>query len=229
LGVGDIVVAGRPRSAFAPVLTARHHVFVAGGIGITPILSHVRAALAWNRSFEVFYAFRPGFGAHSTLMRDLCGDRLTMAGSASELRAALTTSLLNQPLGAHLYSCGPQSMIDTVAGLACAAGWPPQRVHSEAFGSGPVAPGRPFAAKLSRSAVLVPVASEVSLLEALLDKGIEVPNLCRQGICGECKLSVLDGRIDHRDSYLTDEDKAAGDTIMPCVSRSVGDLLELDL
>lgn len=229
LAVGEVVDAGHPRSAFAPVLTARHHVFVAGGIGVTPILSHVRAALDWNRSFEVFYSFRAGYGAHIEQMRDLCGERLTAASSASELRALLTASLADQRLGTHLYSCGPLPMIDTVAELARAAGWPAQRVHSEAFGAGPRAPGRPFAAKLGRSGMLVPVETDVSLLEALLDKGIDVPNLCRQGVCGECRLSVRGGQLDHRDLFLTEQEKAAGDSIMPCVSRSVGDLLELEL
>ena len=77
--------------------------------------------------------------------------------------------------------------------------------------------------------MLVPVESDVSLLEALLDKGIDVPNLCRQGVCGECRLAVRGGRIDHRDLFLTEQEKAAGESIMPCVSRSVGDLLELEL
>jgi len=73
------------------------------------------------------------------------------------------------------------------------------------------------------------VPSGTTLLEALLDKGINVPNLCRQGVCGECRLSVRGGEIEHRDLFLTDEEKAYGDSIMPCVSRSAGDRLELDL
>jgi dimethylamine monooxygenase subunit B len=226
---GDVVSAGRPRSAFAPVLTARHHVLVAGGIGVTPILSHVRAAVDWGRSFEVLYAFREGRGALVDELRELCGDRLTTVASSIELRGALTSILVDRPLGSHLYSCGPVPMIDAVADLARAAGWPAERVHSEAFGAGPLDAGMPFAAKLGRSGLIVPVPSGVTLLEALLDKGIDVSNLCRQGVCGECKLSVRGGAIEHRDLYLSDADKSAGDCIMPCVSRASGDLVELEL
>uniref|UniRef100_UPI003555E938 PDR/VanB family oxidoreductase n=1 Tax=Rhodococcus qingshengii TaxID=334542 RepID=UPI003555E938 len=229
LGSGDVVTVSTPVSAFAPVLTARHHILVAGGIGITPILSHVRAALEWDRSFEVLYTFRSGSGAHVEELLDMCADRTSIVHSAQALRAALESALSDRPLGSHLYSCGPLPMIDTVQQLAQQAGWHGQRVHSEAFGVGPLDAGQPFAAKLGRSGMLVPVPSGVSLLEALLSKGIEVPNLCRQGVCGECKLPVRGGSIDHRDLYLTDDDKAAGDCIMPCVSRAAGDLVELDL
>lgn len=226
---GDIVSITRPRSAFAPSLTARHHILIAGGIGVTPILSHVRAALDWNRSFEVLYAYRAGAGAHVDELRSMCGDRLTVFESAVALQSAIEDVFADRPLGSHVYTCGPLSMIDSVADTARTAGWPPPRVHSEAFGAGPLDAGLPFAAKLGRSGLLVPVPPGTSLLEALLNKGIEVPNLCRQGVCGECRLSVRGGGIEHRDLYLTDDEKAAGDSMMPCVSRAVGDLVELEL
>ena len=77
--------------------------------------------------------------------------------------------------------------------------------------------------------MLVPVGPGVSLLDALLAKGIDVANLCRQGICGECRMPVRGGRIDHRDHYLSDDERAAGDSVMACVSRAAGDLLELEI
>ncbi|OZD81347.1 oxidoreductase [Rhodococcus sp. 05-339-2] len=229
LAENDVVEVGLPRSAFAPILSARHHVLIAGGIGVTPILSHVRDALQWKRSFEVLYVHRPGRGAHAAELQDLCGTRLTTFTSAGELRRAVSTVVTSSPLGTHLYSCGPQSMIDAVAEAARGAGWPRDRIHSEAFGASTVVGGRPFAAKLGRSGLLVPVRSESSLLEALLDKGVAVPNLCRQGVCGECRLTVRGGQVEHRDLFLTDTEKAAGDSMMPCVSRATGDLLELEL
>ena len=88
LAVGDVVTASRPRSAFAPVSTARHHLLIAGGIGITPMLSHARAAVRWKRSFELIYGHRPGAGAHLDELRGLCGDRLAAYGSTSEMLAA---------------------------------------------------------------------------------------------------------------------------------------------
>ncbi|MGC0366403.1 ferredoxin-NADP reductase [Rhodococcus sp. 27YEA15] len=226
---GDLVHLRPPRSDFAPILTARHHVYVAGGIGVTPVLSHVRAAVDWGRSFQVLYAFRPGFGAHFDELTQLCGDRLQAVASATQLEQILDDALADQPLGTHLYSCGPRSMIEAVADAAHAKGWPAARIHSEAFGSGPLDAGLPFAAKLGRSGMIVPVPSGTSLLDVLLDKGINVPNLCRQGVCGECRLSVRGGRIEHRDLYLSEDEKASGDSMMPCVSRAAGDLLELEL
>jgi ferredoxin-NADP reductase len=229
LAENDHVEVGLPRSAFAPILSARHHVLIAGGIGVTPILSHVRDAVQWKRSFQVMYVHRPGHGAHADELQDLCGPRLTTFTSAGELSRAVSSILGNSPLGTHLYSCGPQSMIDAVSEAARGAGWPAERIHSETFGASPLLGGRPFAAKLGRSGMLVPVRSESSLLEALLDRGVAVPNLCRQGVCGECRLTVRGGQVEHRDLFLTDHEKAAGDSMMPCVSRATGDLLELEL
>jgi ferredoxin-NADP reductase len=229
VAVGDPIAAAPPASAFAPVLSARHHVFVAGGIGITPILSHVREAVRWGRSFEVYYASRAARPAHLDELLDLCGDRLSVFDGRAELWLFLDPALRAQPLGTHLYTCGPAGMIDEVAARAAAAGWPAQRVHAERFAAAESEPGAPFAVKLGRSGMLVPVPSGVTLLEALLAKGVNVANLCRQGVCGECRLAVRRGLVAHRDHYLTDDERAAGDAVMACVSRAAGDLLELEL
>ncbi|QSE92610.1 oxidoreductase [Rhodococcus pseudokoreensis] len=228
LAVGDPITISGPRSAFAPVASARHHVLVAGGIGVTPILSHVRAAVQWGRSFEVIYSFRPGFGAHLPELASLCDGRLTTVHTPEQFWDNMTPALSRQPIGTHLYTCGPAPMIGAVAEAALARGWPVQRVHSEPFSSAISAAGEPFTATLARTGTTVPVGPDTSLLEALLDKGVNVPNLCRQGVCGECKLPVRSGRIEHRDLFLTDDEKDRGDALMPCVSRAAG-ALELDL
>lgn len=229
VAVGQHVSVSRPRSDFPPVLSARHHMHLAGGIGITPVLSHVRAAVAWRRPFEVHYVGRPGSLAHLEELRELCGDRLAVYPDRRALWAFLDPALRDRPLGTHLYTCGPATMIEEVAVRAEAAGWPRQRLHSERFAAAAADPGAPFAAKLGRSGVLVPVAPGTSLLDALLAKGIDVANMCRQGVCGECRLPVRGGGIDHRDHYLTDEERAVGDSLMACVSRAAGDLVELEL
>jgi dimethylamine monooxygenase subunit B len=229
VALGQTLSVSPPRSDFAPVLSARHHVFVAGGIGITPVLAHVRAAVAWGRSFEVHYAARPGQVAHRTELQALCGGRLSSYPGRAALWVNLAPALQDRPLGTHLYTCGPASMIDEVAERAAAAGWPEQRVHAERFAAADPDPGTPFAAKLGRSGMLVPVGPGVTLLDALLAKGINVANLCRQGLCGECRLPVRSGGIDHRDHYLSDDERAAGDSLMACVSRAEGDLLELEI
>lgn len=229
VAVGQTISVGLPRSDFAPVLNARHHLLIAGGIGITPILSHARAAVAWGRSFEMHYAVGRDRGTHIAELRDLCGDRMTVYPGRVGLWNALDPALRQQPLGTHLYTCGPASMIDEVTDRAAAAGWPTERVHTERFTVADFGPGAPYAAKLARSGRVVPVAPGVTLLDALLAQGIKVSNLCRQGVCGECRLPVRGGRIEHRDHYLSDDERSTGDAIMACVSRAAGEQLDLDL
>ncbi|MBM7461491.1 PDR/VanB family oxidoreductase [Rhodococcus coprophilus] len=230
LKVGDPVSVSTPRSAFAPVLTAKHHVLVAGGIGVTPILSHVRAAVQWGRSFEVHYTFRADEGPHLDELRLLCGTTLHTYAGSDVFWESLGPALLDQPIGTHLYVCGPAGLIDETTARARSAGWPDARVHYEHFGVGDLDPGHPFTAHLRRTGTDVKVDSGISLLEALETQGIAVPNLCRQGVCGECRLPVVGGEVEHRDLYLTAAEKEARDCLMPCVSRASGQRrLELDL
>ncbi|GLZ08829.1 ferredoxin [Actinomadura sp. NBRC 104412] len=227
LSAGDEVTAEGPRSAFPPVATARHHVLIAGGIGVTPLLSHARAAVEWGRSFTMFYAHRTG--AHADELRELCGERLREFSGRDEFTAALRDALVSQPLGTHAYVCGPSGLIDAVCGLAAGAGWPEQRVHVERFSTDDLEPGRPFTARLARSGIEVEVPSGVSLLEALERAGVEVPHMCRQGVCGECRVGVLSGRPEHRDLFLSEGERAAGDAMMCCVSRALDGKVEVDL
>lgn len=229
LQAGDAVEISLPRSAFAPVLTARHHLLVAGGIGVTPILSHVRAAAAWGRSFEVHYTFRPGDGPHLDELRELCGDRLHTYHDPGAFWAEIGPALLDRPLGTHLYACGPGVLIDELATRAVDAGWPPSRIHYEHFGVGALDAGRPFTLGLRRSGIEVPVPAGMSALDALEHHGVSVPNLCRQGVCGECRTAVIGGAVQHRDLYLTESEKSTNCHFMPCVSRADGDRMEVDL
>lgn len=234
---GDSVTVSVPSSAFPPVLSARHHLLVAGGIGVTPILSHARAAAEWGRSFEVVYAYGAGGGAHRDELERLSGGRLTTCGDRTALREHLEEALLTQPLGAHLYVCGPVAMIEAVTLAARSAGWPESRIHAEAFAAPALDPGEPFEARLLGLDRTIRVESGTTLLDALLAENVPVPNLCRQGVCGECRVSVRvpsdDGAtfagIEHRDTFLTDEEKDSGTCLMPCVSRPRGEILELEL
>lgn len=224
LAVGDRVRATLPRNAFAPVETATHHVLVAGGIGVTPIVSHARWHAFWSHSFEVVYAHRPGAAPHAGDLRRLCGDRLRTVTGRDALRAALTPSLRGAPFGSHVYTCGPPGMIDTVAALARDAHWVDGRVHAERFVAD-TAPGEPFRAVLRASGRTVDVAADESLLDALERGGITPPSLCRLGVCGECVTTVHAGRVEHRDSVLTPSERDGRMAL--CVSR--GTDLELDL
>jgi dimethylamine monooxygenase subunit B len=220
---GDTLAVSSPRSAFAPVATARHHLLVAAGIGVTPILSHARAAVRWGRSFQTFYRYRPGHDAHLAELREVCRGGLAEFTDRASFSRELSEALLCQPLGSQLYVCGPSGFTDEVLTAAAVAGWPAARVHTERFSAADLEPGRPFAVRLADgSAIEVP--SGISLLEALETKGFRIPNRCRQGVCGECRLDVVGGTPEHRDLYLSEAERAAGDSLMSCVSRGHDDL-----
>lgn len=229
LFIGDRVRVSPPRSAFAPVATARHHLLVAAGIGITPMLAHARAAIEWNSSTSLMYSYRPGAGAHAEDARELLGPALVECTDRERFKQALTAKLSSQKLGTHLYVCGPAAFMDSVLGQARDLGWPEARLHSEAFGTADLDPGTPFTVNLVRTGTTLDVPAGVSLLEALEKAGKRIPSMCRKGVCGECSLSVLRGAPEHRDLYLSDEEKAANMTVMCCVSRALDQELELDL
>ncbi|GGG02409.1 ferredoxin [Rhodococcoides trifolii] len=221
--VGDTVDISTPRSTFAPVLSARRHLLVAGGIGVTPILSH---AGEHGSASEVLYVHKPGVDAHVRDLRAVCDD-VTVVTDREHFVSALRESLRRQPLGTHLYVCGPGGLIDLVHVEAAGAGWPRSRCHHERFAS-TSAPTRPFELHLSRG-LTVHVPSHRTALDALAEAGIIVPNLCRHGVCGRCRTTVLSGPIEHRDLYLTEDERAEGDSMMVCVSRAAGDGVELEL
>jgi ferredoxin-NADP reductase len=229
LAVGDRVNASRPRSAFAPASTATHHLLVAAGIGITPVLSHARAAADRGTTSSLIYVYRPGAGAHVDDARELLGSALTECSNRDSFRQVLSEHLTTQGLGTHLYACGPNAFMDSVLDQAREAGWAEARLHSEAFGAAELDGGEPFTVSLTRSGLKLNVPAGVSLLETLERAGRTIPNMCRKGICGECVLPVLKGTPQHRDTYLTDQEKAENTTMMCCVSRSEDPELELDL
>jgi len=198
LEVGDPVSVLPPRSGFAPIQRARKHLLIAAGIGVTPMVSHLRSARQWGREVELFYLHRPGRGAHLDDIAALT-DAARIFTQRADLLAVLPDVLSTQPLGAHLYICGPTTFIDDVVAAAVDSGWPQSRIHLERFGVGALDPGEPFTVTLANSGTTIAVESGVSLLEALEANGHEIPNLCRQGVCGECRLTVSSGEVLHRD------------------------------
>jgi dimethylamine monooxygenase subunit B len=228
LALGDTLMARLPRSAFAPVLRARRHLLVAAGIGITPMVSHLRSAQVWGRDTRVLYIHRPGRGAYVETVTQL-GDHVSVHTRREEFVAEVAEALADQPFGTHLYVCGPSSFIDFVGAAAAELGWPQSRIHVEHFGSAALDPGEPFTVRVASAGDEFTVDAGVSLLDALESRGYDVPNLCRRGVCGECRIPVSQGAIVHRDLFLSDTEKQAGDSLMACVSRADGGSLELSL
>ncbi|WP_264005662.1 PDR/VanB family oxidoreductase [Mycolicibacterium sphagni] len=224
LTMGSLVVTHQPRSAFAPVQRATRHLLVAAGIGITPMVSHLRSARRWGRDVRLLYIHREGRGAYLDEIASLT-DHASFFTDRTAFLTELNPTLASQPFGTHVYVCGPSQFIDDVVAAAADAGWPPSRIHVEHFG-GDLAPGDPFEVQLSRSGDTFTVGSGVSLLESLTARGHTVSSLCHHGVCGECRVPVRSGVVLHRDLYLSADERA--DTMMACVSRGSG-RLELDL
>ncbi|GAB3074330.1 PDR/VanB family oxidoreductase [Nocardioides zeae] len=234
LAAGDLVEVEGPRSAFAPRHDQRHALLVAGGIGVTPVLSHARAIVRWGGSAEVLYSYRPGHAAHLDDLRALAEREdvtLHEATTVAATAALLADRLADQPLGTHAYACGPVPLLETYVDAARAAGWPEHRVHLERFTAPELDPGVPFTATLASTGERLAVPPGTSLLEALLATGRAVPNLCRQGVCGECEVPVRRGAVEHRDLVLSDAAKECGDRMLACVSRAAraDDDIEVDL
>jgi dimethylamine monooxygenase subunit B len=227
---GGLLDVEGPRSMFAPVWDQRHALLVAGGIGITPILSHARALARRGGTADIVYSYRPGHAAHLNELRSLAqGSDLTLfeVSGADDTRWLLADRFGAQPLGTHAYACGPAAMLDTYTAVAELAGWPAARVHLERFSAPEQEPGEPFSVRIASTGTVVDVPAGVSLLQRMLDHGLPVPNLCRQGVCGECRIGIRSGRVEHRDFVLTDDERAAGDSMLCCVSR--GENIEVDL
>ena len=224
--VGDVLDISAPSNLFALDRTARKHVMIAAGVGITPFMSYLPELTELGVDHELHYAYRsPRHAAFIHELQGHWGHALRGYGGDLAQRIDLEQILDHQPLGTHVYVCGPRSLIDEAIAVAQRLGWPERHVHWERFAS--PAPGAAFQAYCARSQIEIEVAPEVTLLEALETAGIDVPNLCRGGVCGQCQTELVGGEADHRDSYLDDVQRRA--MIMPCVSRARGPRLVLNL
>lgn len=230
VSVGTELSITRPSNLFPVHQLARRHVLVAGGIGITPFMAMTDQLARLGHDFELHYAMRSeATGAYGRLLCKRYGDRVHLYRDDLGERMALSPLLDEQPLGTHLYVCGPGGMIDGVLQAGRLAGWPAENLHCERFLAPPG--GAPFTVRLGRSALDVRVGEHESILEAVEAAGVEPPYLCRGGACGQCETRVVhcEGVLDHHDHYLTPEERASGRTLMICMSRFQGQALTLDL
>ena len=223
------MVISNPINLFPLDVRARKTLMIAGGIGITPFLAQIAQITRHGGRFELHYAARSrDFGAYMDRLVAAHPDRVHCYFDDQGQQIDLTRLLSMQPLGTHLYVCGPKGMINWVLTTAAHMGWPKGAVHHEEF----LAPGTglPFNVQLAASGKTITVGPAQSLLEAIEAAGVDAPYLCRGGACGQCETNVLEcqGTILHRDHWLTPEDSAAGQKIMPCVSRFEGRTLVID-
>jgi ferredoxin-NADP reductase len=230
LEIGRLVAIEGPRSMFPAAHDQQHAFLVAGGIGVTPVLSHACALARSGKSATILYSYRRGHEAHLEDLRALAGERIRLveATSVYETQTALAALLANQPFGTHAYACGPAPMLEAYEAAAREAGWPAGRIHLERFVAPELDPGDPFTTTIASTGQKVEIPSGVSLLDGLLAAGVPVSYLCKQGVCGECRIAVKTAKaLEHRDFVLTTEEKQAAAHIMACVSR--GHDIEVDL
>jgi ferredoxin-NADP reductase len=227
--VGDelVVIAVRNLFEFVP---AERYVFIAGGIGITPLIPMVAEAEGRGAEWELHYGGRSRTSmAHLAELQRLYGHKVKPVAEA-ESGVLDIPAIVERPEGL-LYCCGPEGLLRAVEGAV--AHWPAGSLHVERFAAKAADPTEalgPIEVRLARSGLELSVPANLSILEAVRRAGLTVPSSCQEGICGSCETAVLSGRPLHRDSVLDEDERAANDTMMICVSRAQpGEVLELDL
>jgi hypothetical protein len=213
--------------------TLRHDghpvVLVAGGIGITPLKAMAHELVARGTDFTLHYAARTERDfAFVEELRGVCGPRLHLHSSTGE-RLDLCSLVAAAPAAAVFYGCGPTRLIDALLATATKRGVASERVRYERFVAPAAADDRALVVELARSGRTVQVSAGQSILAAVQAAGIAVPAACRVGNCGTCAVKVLEGEPLHRDVVLTTQQRAAERKMCICVSRALGDRLELDL
>ncbi|GAA3848666.1 PDR/VanB family oxidoreductase [Streptomyces coacervatus] len=225
LGQGDKVRVRGPRNHFRLESAPRYR-FIAGGIGITPILPMLAAAEAAGAEWTLLYGGRTRNSIAFTGELGRYGDRVTVAPQDETGLLDLASVLDDIPDGTLVYCCGPGPLLDAVEERC-----PAERLRVERFSpkAQQVGESSEFEVELAQSGRTVTVAPDVSVLDAVRAAGVEVLFSCTEGTCGTCETDVLEGTPDHRDSVLTDEERESGETMMICVSRCRGGRLVLDL
>ncbi|MCP3465551.1 PDR/VanB family oxidoreductase [Bradyrhizobium sp. CCGUVB23] len=234
LKAGDIVTVSLPRNNFALCEEAGHSVLIAGGIGITPLLSMIRRLQALGRPAELFYAARtrPAAAFLDELDALRSNGGLTVHLDFDDERSGrlcdLPAIVGRAPAQAHLYCCGPVPMLQAFE--AATADRPADHVHVEYFqaAEAPATDGG-FEVRLARSNRTIAVAPGKTILDALLDAGIAANYACTEGVCGTCETRVIEGTPDHRDQFLSREEQSANKSIMICCSGSKSRTLVLDI
>ncbi|GAC50736.1 PDR/VanB family oxidoreductase [Gordonia aichiensis] len=233
VSTGDVLKVGPPRNLLSIAETADHHLLVAGGIGVTPLLSMAYELHSRGGNFGLIYFAR---SEEEMAFADLLRHRVEFRDKVvlyvgvpraeqPELLAGLRPHLT---AASHVYTCGPQGFMDQVA-AAFAPVVGDNQIHIEHFVAGDIdtSNDRPFVVEVDGETY--PVPADKSILGVLEDNGIEVFKSCEEGVCGSCVSGVIDGIPDHRDHCLSAADRAANKEMALCVSRALSDTLVIEL
>jgi phthalate 4,5-dioxygenase reductase component len=227
---GDDLIVTSPVNDFGLPPRAQDFLFIAGGIGVTPMMAMIRQVMAEKKRFRLFYCSR---SPETTAFREELSapefkDMVTIhydQGDASR-SLDLRPILAERKNREHLYCCGPRPLMEAVRAMT--DHWSPTAVHFEAFSEAEThkAGDKPFKIRLARSGVLLDVPTDRTILEALREHGLDVPSSCETGTCGTCRTRLITGAVDHRDLVLAEHERK--DTIMICVSRARDDEITID-
>jgi phthalate 4,5-dioxygenase reductase component len=231
VNIGDLLRVSVPRNNFELHPRATQFLFIAGGIGITPILSMMQHLKSQNNDqFKLIYCTRDA--ASTAFLTELSkpewAGHVQLHHDHGNIDQAFDFwPLLETPNNTHVYCCGPRGLMDAVADMS--GHWPSGSNHFESFGvdASLRATNTAFTVCLKKSGKALAVSASQSILEALRASGIRVPSSCESGTCGSCKTGLLGGAAEHRDMVLRDDEQASN--IMVCVSRAKSAELVLDL
>jgi len=226
---GDRVRTRGPRNHF-PLVPAPDYLFIAGGIGVTPLIPMLGQVLQGDSTWRFFYGGR-------TRASMAYRDRLEEVGATIWPEDDKGLLPLRDMIGACgsdtvVYCCGPEPLISAVEKTCADLGRPAP--HVERFAAKPVdssgdGGNHAFTVVINSTGQEIPVPADKTIVQAMIDNGVPIMTSCAEGVCGTCETKVISGQIVHRDSLLSDEDRAEGVYMMPCVSRCAGDRLVLDL
>ncbi|KAJ4306102.1 hypothetical protein N0V88_000898 [Collariella sp. IMI 366227] len=216
---GDILQVGAITAAVPMASAASHHVFVAGGVGITAFLALVEYYKSIHYSVALHYAVRSAEDVPFRERLAALGEDVVIYDKAAGRRLDVRRIVENMPWNSQLYFCGPKRLMDEALRETRAHGIAEKEVHFEAFEAD--VSGDPFEAVVAnKGGTVVKVGEEETLLECLQKEFGEIDSSCCVGNCGTCQVSLKDGRVDHRGTALTEEEKAT--TMLTCVSRGIG-------
>lgn len=220
-----------PRNHFPLAMDAEHSVLIGGGIGITPMIAMGYALKLAGKSFELHYCTRSeSKAAFLAELRDAFGDKLILhcddAGDADRINPK---ALVAAHTNSHLYVCGPSGFMDWVIGQSKEAGLPDSQIHFEYFNAEVDISGSAFEVYAQISDVTVQVGPDESIATALAAAGVHVQLSCEEGVCGTCLCDVVEGVPEHRDHFLTEEEKEDNDQITVCCSRAKSGRLVIDV
>ncbi len=222
LHVGDSLTVSGPHNHFALERNAPAYLLIAGGIGITPLLGMAQNLAEKGAPIKMLYGARSVDElAYAEPLRTVLGEKLrTYVGSSPDFAAEIAAL----PAKAQLYTCGPVPMLETIRAAWLADGRRLAELRFETFGSAGSADAQPFRVRIDRHGLDITVPATITLLDALNAAGIDTIADCKRGECGLCVMDVLaiDGKIDHRDVFLSPHEKQQCNRICPCVSRAIG-------